>query len=43
MGDALRAVVYNSAGVGDIWQKLLIMAGWIAACLVISIKFFRWE
>ena len=43
MGDALRAVVYNGAGIGDIWQKLLIMAGWIAACSIISIKFFRWE
>ena len=43
MGDALRAVVNNGAGIGDIWQKILIMAGWIAACSVISIKFFRWE
>ena len=43
MGDALRAVVYNGAGIGDIWQKILIMAGWIAACSIISIKFFRWE
>ena len=43
MGDALRAVVYNGAGIGDIWQKLLIVTGWIAACSVISIKFFRWE
>ena len=43
MGDALRAVVYNGAGIGDIWLKLAIMAGWIVACLVVSIKFFRLE
>ena len=43
LGDALRAVVYNSAGISDIWPKLLIMAGWIVVCLVISTKFFRWE
>ena len=43
MGDALRAIIYNSAGIGDIWQKLLVMAGWIVACLIISIRFFRWE
>jgi ABC-2 type transport system permease protein len=43
LGDALRAVVYNSGGIGDIWLKLLIMAGWIIACLIISIRFFRWE
>ena len=43
LGDALRVVVYNSGGISDIWLKLLIMAGWIAACLIISIRFFRWE
>jgi ABC-2 type transport system permease protein len=43
LGDALRAVVYNGAGIGDIWQKLAIMGVWIAVCLVISIRFFRWE
>ena len=43
LGYALRAVVYNGAGIGDIWQKLAIMGAWIAACLVISIRFFRWE
>jgi ABC-2 type transport system permease protein len=43
MGDALRAVIYNNAGIGDIWQKLVIMAVWIGVCLVISIRFFRWE
>ena len=43
MGDALRAVVYNGAGIGDIWQKLAIMGAWIAVCMVISIRFFRWE
>ena len=43
LGDALRAVVYNGADVRDIWQKLLIMMAWIVVCLVVSIKFFRWE
>jgi len=43
MGDALRAVAYNGAGIGDIWQKLAMMGAWIAVCLMISIRFFRWE
>ena len=43
LGDALRAVIYNGAGIGDIWQKLAVMGAWIAVCLVISIRFFRWE
>ena len=43
LGDALRAVVYNGAVIGDIWQKLAIMGAWIAVCMVVSIRFFRWE
>lgn len=43
MSDALRAIFYQGAGIGDIWTNLLVMAGWILACYVISIRFFRWE
>jgi len=43
MNDALRMVFYQGAGIGDIWQHLLVLAGWTMACLAISIKFFRWE
>jgi ABC-2 type transport system permease protein len=42
-GDALRAVFYQNAGFGDIWQNLAIIGAWIVACLAISIKFFKWE
>jgi len=41
--DAIRAVFYQNAGFGDIWQNLAIMGAWIVACLAVSIKFFRWE
>ena len=43
MSDALRLVLYQGAGIGDIWQNLLIMAGWSLACYLISLKVFRWE
>ncbi|MGD0794191.1 MAG: ABC transporter permease [Dehalococcoidales bacterium] len=43
MSDALRMVAYQGGGIADIWQNMVIMAGWILACLAISIKFFRWE
>jgi ABC-2 type transport system permease protein len=43
MSDSLRLVLYHGAGMGDIWQHLLIMAGWVLACYAISVKFFRWE
>lgn len=43
MNDALRLVFYEGAGIGDIWQHLLVLVGWTVACFIISIKFFRWE
>ncbi len=43
MNDALRLVFYQGAGLGDIWVHLLVLAGWTAVCLAVSIKFFRWE
>jgi ABC-2 type transport system permease protein len=43
MSDALRQVLYQGAGIGDIWQNLLIMAAWSLAFYIISLKFFRWE
>jgi ABC-2 type transport system permease protein len=43
MNDALRVILFQGAGFGDIWQHLLVLLGWSAVCLIISIKFFRWE
>jgi ABC-2 type transport system permease protein len=43
MNDALRAIFYQGAGFGDIWQHLLVLVAWSVVCLIISIKFFRWE
>lgn len=43
MSEALRQVFYQGAGFGDIWPALLILLGWAAACLVVSLKTFRWE
>ena len=43
MNDALRAIFFQGAGFGDIWQHLVVLVAWTVACLAISIKFFRWE
>jgi ABC-2 type transport system permease protein len=43
MSNALRQVLYQGAGIGDIWQHLLVMAAWVLACYVISLRVFRWE
>lgn len=43
LGDALRLVIINGVGIGEIWKDLLIVGGWTVGCLAITIKFFRWE
>jgi ABC-2 type transport system permease protein len=43
VNDALRAVAVMGMGLSDIWKELAIIVGWLVACLVISIRFFRWE
>ena len=43
MNDALRLVMFQNAGLGDIWPKLAIMIAWTLGCLLVSVKFFRWE
>ena len=43
LGDALRLVIINGAGINEIWTSLLIVGGWTVGCLAVAIKFFRWE
>lgn len=43
LGDALRSVIINGAGISEIWKALLIVGGWTVGCLAITLKFFRWE
>jgi len=43
INDAMRAIMIEGAGLGAVWKELLIALGWTAACLIISVKFFKWE
>jgi ABC-2 type transport system permease protein len=43
LNDALRIVTIEGRGIGDIWVELVAVVGWMVACLIISIRFFRWE
>ncbi len=43
MSDALRQVFYQNASLGNIWPAVVIMLGWAALCIAISVKTFRWE
>jgi len=41
--DALRAVQLQGAGLGEIWTELAIIAGWLVAAFVASLKLFKWQ
>jgi ABC-2 type transport system permease protein len=43
INDAMRMIIIEGEGLGAVWQELLIVLGWTAACLIISVKFFKWE
>jgi len=43
LNDILRMVMLQGATLADVWQELLIVGGWTAGCLILAVKFFRWE
>jgi ABC-2 type transport system permease protein len=43
LADALRLIAANGAGIGNLWFNIAVLAGWTVGCLVLAIKFFRWE
>lgn len=43
LNNALRTVIIEGKGFAEIWIDLLAVLGWTVVCLLISIRFFRWE
>ena len=43
VNDALRVVAIEGNGIGDTGMNLLAIGIWTVVCLVLSIRFFRWE
>jgi len=43
LGDALRQVMIGGAPLYALSTDALVLAGWLAVCLAISFRFFRWE
>jgi ABC-2 type transport system permease protein len=43
MSTALRQVLYEHAGIGDVWRHLVVIALWVVVSYLISLKVFRWE
>jgi len=43
LGDALRQVMVGAGPLYSLHTDVLVLAGWLALCLAISFRFFRWE
>lgn len=43
LGDALRQVSVKATPDFPLWVDAAVLGGWLAACLVVSMRTFRWE
>ena len=43
LNDGLRMIGMERMGIDAVWSKFVILFGWLVGCMVISIKFFKWE
>lgn len=43
LGDAFRQVMVDGAPAFPLGVDLLVVTGWLVVCMVISVRFFRWE
>jgi ABC-2 type transport system permease protein len=43
LSEALMEVAINGAGIGVIWQDVLVLGGWLVGCSILAVRFFRWE
>ncbi|UCE97136.1 MAG: ABC transporter permease [Dehalococcoidia bacterium] len=43
LNDALRLIVIEGRSIGDVWLELAAIGGWMVVCLILAIRFFRWE
>jgi ABC-2 type transport system permease protein len=40
---ALRMIVVQNAGFGQVWHELPVMLGWLVGCSVLAVRLFKWE
>ncbi len=43
LGDSLRQVMVESTPLYPVSFDILVMGGWLVVCLIVTIKFFKWE
>ena len=41
--NGLRAIMLQGAGLGDVWQQLLVLAVYLVVCLSVALRIFRWQ
>lgn len=41
--DALRAIMLQGVGLGDVWPELATLAVWTVVCFVLALRLFRWR
>jgi len=42
LNDALRQIINNGASLASVQTDLLVLAGWLVAALLLSVRAFRW-
>jgi ABC-2 type transport system permease protein len=43
LGDALRQIMVDASPLHSLTTDIAVLTGWLLVCIVLSIRFFRWE
>ena len=43
LGDALRQVMVDATPLHSVTTDMAVLGGWLVVCMVLTIRFFRWE
>lgn len=43
LGDSLRQIMVESSALHAHWVNIGVLGGWFAVCLILAVRFFKWE
>jgi len=43
LGDAMRQVMVGAPPLHPLWLDAIVLCGWLVLCVILSVRFFRWE
>ena len=43
LGDSLRQIMVQSSALHSQWVNVGVLFGWFTACLIVAVRFFKWE